>query len=184
MSDRFVSEFSDDELREYVCEHVRYEISMFARSVGAIACTSGESWPENVCVEVFTIHLRNLLDFFYPPRRQRPTDVFATHFFSNSKQWNPPPKTELLRSSHIRVHKEVAHLTTGRKSTRTEKLWDVAAICADLLPVIFYLHLKQASSAKASRLTLEGCSASKANARGIVPAKPLVYLGILSAWQR
>jgi hypothetical protein len=136
MSDRPVSEFSEDDLREYVCEHVRYEISMFARCVGAIAGTSGESWPENVCVEVFTIHLRNLLDFFYPPKRPYPTDVFAKHFFSSSEQWNPPPKTELLRRSHVRAHKEVAHLTTGRKSTRTEKLWDVAAICADLLPVI------------------------------------------------
>lgn len=42
MSDRPVSEFSEDEPREYVCEHVRYEISMFARSVGAIAGTSRE----------------------------------------------------------------------------------------------------------------------------------------------
>jgi hypothetical protein len=136
MDDRPISEFSEDELRKYVCDHVRYEISMFARSVGATTGTSGEHWPENICVEVFTIHLRNLLDFFYPPKREHPTDVFARHFFSSPEQWNPPPKTELLRHSHTRAHKEVAHLTTGRKSTREEKLWDVTAICADLLPII------------------------------------------------
>lgn len=32
--------------------------------------------------------------------------------------------------------KEVAHLTTGRKSDQAEKQWDISAICIDLFPVI------------------------------------------------
>jgi hypothetical protein len=106
---------SGDQLAEYADELVLYEIGMLCRAVGAALGTSGEIWPMNVAIESFALHLRNLLDFLYP-------------------SWRPSGRTELLTSSQGRAHKEVAHLTTARHTEITEKLWDLPAICRDLLP--------------------------------------------------
>jgi hypothetical protein len=131
-----ISQFSEQELRDYACEHVRYEIVQFVRSVEKIAAAERGRFPMNFALEVFAIHLRNLLDFFYPPPNARKTDVSAPHSFSDSSRWRPPPKSDLLQRSHDRAHKEIAHLTTDRKTDPAQKQWDAGAIYAEMKPII------------------------------------------------
>jgi hypothetical protein len=134
-ANRPVSDLSDVELRAYACEHVYYEIDMLVRAAGT-AEHAQEGWPMNVAIEIFTVHLRNVLDFLYPPNRVWPTDVFARHFFTAPKEWSPADKSEALQVAHLRAHKEVAHLTTGRKSDPEDKLWDMPALCGELGPLV------------------------------------------------
>jgi hypothetical protein len=61
---RPVDDFSEDELREYADEHVKYEITQFVRGAQAIDAACAELFPMNFAIEVFALHLRNLLDFF------------------------------------------------------------------------------------------------------------------------
>ena len=79
LTSRAIAEFSHDDLRDYACEHVYYEVDMFVRKRRGHRRCERRDWPMNVSLEVFTIHPRNLLDFFYPPRKQYETDVFAKH---------------------------------------------------------------------------------------------------------
>lgn len=133
MDGRAIVEFSNPELQAFADDHVFYEIDMFLR--GVEAAVDG-SLPTNVAIEVFTIHLRNLLDFFYPPANCHKDDVIARNFFSEPGKWTPTAETSLLIASHRRAHKEVAHLTTARHSDPTKKQWDIPAVHADLAPVV------------------------------------------------
>jgi hypothetical protein len=94
-----VADLSAGELAAYAREHVVYEVSMFARAVGAALGTSREVWPENIQVEELALHLRNLLDFFYPPSGRWRGDVVASDFFAAPGSWSPAPKSTLLVAS-------------------------------------------------------------------------------------
>jgi hypothetical protein len=78
---------SDPELLDYSKEHVVYELWMF-RAVGQALITPLQmSQPlRNALIESFAIHLRNLIDFFYPAQIQA-DDVFAAEFFDDPHEW-------------------------------------------------------------------------------------------------
>jgi hypothetical protein len=85
-------------------------------------------------LEVFALHLRNLLDFF-APRKPRPTDACAHHFF---KGWQAPDVEGnlYLREARWMADKHVAHLTTDRTDDPDLKTWSVEAIVWTLKPII------------------------------------------------
>ncbi len=131
---RPIREFSEDELRAYACSHVLYEIRHFVRAAQAADAAWYGLFPENFAVEVFALHVRNLLDFFGPPK-DRPADAFAEHFF---KGWQPlDVKGNLyLREARQIADKQVVHLTTGRTDDPDLKTWAVEAIVWTLKPTI------------------------------------------------
>src|SRR6266542_3035922 len=62
-------------LRKYSAEHLWYEVWMFFQTGKVLP--NGVTSPkvdfiENAILESFAIHLRNLLDFFYPNDRSKP----------------------------------------------------------------------------------------------------------------
>jgi hypothetical protein len=83
---RSIRDFSEDELREYACEHVLYEITHFIRAAQAVEAARAGLFPMNFAIEAFALHLRNLLDFF-TPRQPRKTDACAKHFHTG---WEEP----------------------------------------------------------------------------------------------
>jgi hypothetical protein len=129
---RPVDEFSDDELREYACEHVLYEITHFVRAAQAIEAACAALFPMNFAIEVFALHLRNLLDFF-APRSPRKTDVCARHLH---RGWEPPELNIYLKEARWKADKHIAHLTTDRTADINMKLWAVEPIILSLKPII------------------------------------------------
>ncbi len=65
---------------EFAKEHVLYEITHFIRSAQAIDAAKNSLFPMNFAIEVFALHTRNLIDFFFS-QDGRKTDVRASLFF-------------------------------------------------------------------------------------------------------
>jgi hypothetical protein len=129
---RAIGDFSEDELREYACEHVLYEITHFVRAVQAIEAARAGQFPMNFAVEVFALHVRNLLDFF-APRNTRKTDACARNFYEG---WEEPVLDPYLREARWMADKHIAHLTTDRVIDMNLKTWAVEPIVYSLLPII------------------------------------------------
>jgi hypothetical protein len=129
---RPIEDFSEDELREYAREHVLYEITHFVRAAQAIEAARAGLFPMNFAIEVFALHLRNLLDFF-APRNARKTDAFARNFY---KGWEEPELNIYLREARWMADKHVAHLTTGRTADIDLKTWAIEPIVCSLTPII------------------------------------------------
>ena len=129
---RSIETFSEDELREYAREHVLYEITHFVRATQAIEAASKRLFPMNFAIEVFALHLRNLLDFF-APRNPRKTDACARHFYKN---WKASELNVYLREARWMADKHIAHLTTDRTSDVDMKAWAVEPIVYSMVPII------------------------------------------------
>lgn len=129
---RPIEDFLEDELREYACEHVLYEITHFVRAAQAIEAARAGLFPMNFAIEVFALHLRNLLDFF-APRNARKTDACARNF---CKDWEEPELNLYLREARWMADKHVAHLTTDRTSDTDLKTWAIEPIICSLAPII------------------------------------------------
>ena len=132
--------YDDAYLQAYSDEHVSYEFDMFLWS--ARLCASGAqlqapSPPDatrlnNVLVEGFVVHLRNVIDFLYLERPQA-TDVVAADFCATGA-WQPTI-SETLEAARVRANKEIAHLTTARiAGAPPAKGWDFAGLAAELHP--------------------------------------------------
>lgn len=139
---------TDHELLDYSKEHVIYELWMF-RSVGRalIAPIQMSQALRNALIESFAIHLRNLIDFFYPGQIQA-DDVVASEFLDDPGEW---PKLSFistrLSSARIRAHKEVSHLTRKRiAGAPPEKGWDVAELMGEIKGTL--THFIATASAK------------------------------------
>lgn len=153
-----VRPFSDSYLLAFSAEHVVYEIDMFFGMVevltrpSVIGATSAAEVGrlKNALVEVFAIHLRNLVDFLYLERPQ-PTDVVAADFCATGS-WDAvrPPITRSLEAARVRANKEVAHLTSQRiAGTPPEKAWDTEALAAEIRPLL-QLVVAQAETTRLS----------------------------------
>jgi hypothetical protein len=69
---------SDPELATYSGEHLLYELQLFQWTSAAVP-SAKKDVLRYVLIESFVIHLRNLIDFFYTPRRED-DDVIAADF--------------------------------------------------------------------------------------------------------
>jgi len=121
------SGLTDTDLFEYT-EHLAYEVGMLRFAL---------TWPErtkdfhqNLLFEAAVLHARNLIDFLYPRRgytaKRYPEDVLWFHFVDSS--WQPPPPVDELEDLRSRADKELAHLTTRRRTDeyRDAKLYPIA----------------------------------------------------------
>lgn len=129
---RPIGDFSGDELREYAREHVLYEITHFVRGAQAVEAACAGLFPMNFAIEVFALHLRNLLDFF-APRNARKTDAHAAIF---CKGWEAPELNLYLSEARRMADKHIAHLTTDRTADIDLKTWAVEPIVYSLVPII------------------------------------------------
>jgi hypothetical protein len=129
---------TDQELRDYSKEQVVYEFWMF-RAVGEalLAPVQMSQALRNALIESFAIHLRNLIDFFYPTQVQA-DDVIAAEFFDDPKQWEKLSSVSLtLFSARVRAHKEVSHLTRKRiAGAPPEKGWGIGHLIDEIKRVL------------------------------------------------
>src|SRR5262249_36178873 len=129
--------FDDAYLRAYSHEHLYYEVWMFFQMVNALKGQSAlapvlSSVNLNAYIESFVVHLRNLIDFL-SPTIVRDTDVLATDF-CDAGTWNTAMPSS-LEKARARAHKELAHMTTGRRSPDSRQ-WEFAAVANELKPIL------------------------------------------------
>jgi hypothetical protein len=119
-------------------DHLHYEIQMFRTLALAMASgISGQGPLNNALLESFTVHTRALLDFLYAAK-PRPDDVIAEDFLPPD-EWlaQRPVKSKLLEGIHLRVGKEVAHLTYARQAVTEEtKVWHFAQIAKEVTAAV------------------------------------------------
>jgi hypothetical protein len=139
-----VRRFADAYLLAYSEEHVFYEFEMFLWS--AKVCGSGTYLAagndtdvanlKHALIESFVVHLRNVIEFFYPgPGKPWPTDVVAADF-CDSGVWKPPTSA-ILEDARKRANTEMAHLTALRiAGAPPGKEWDFAGLQAALRPAM------------------------------------------------
>jgi len=125
-----------DKLREE-SEHVRYEWEMFAECVRRLMINDyrqSDLFLHNALITDFSVHTRNLLDFFYPTIIHS-DDLLAGDYFDNPTDWGNlrPELTPTLVESRDKVNKQTAHLTEMRVTWSDDKRsWKWVQIYNDL----------------------------------------------------
>jgi hypothetical protein len=124
-------------------EHLEYEAQMFLAARNKLFLSAppqplprgpDEAFNRNLLIESCVLHLRNLIDFFYPPSSPQPDDVTAADYVPG---WNSPPAPPILRDARNRANKELAHLTLKRKmGAPPDKAWDFADLSNAITPII------------------------------------------------
>jgi hypothetical protein len=120
------------DLFSFAGEHLFYEAQMF---VVCRAVKPRDQFETNLKAEGFALHLRNLIEFFYPSN-PHVDDVLAADYAAN---WDAkrPAITPLLENARVRAGKELHHLTAQRIAGRpSHKPWDFDGISKDLKGVI------------------------------------------------
>lgn len=96
-------------------EHLSYEIWMFYETLNSLRYSKNQK-DINILLDSFTIHTRNLFDFFYPRRKNfKKDDMVVTDFITKLKDFNSS-KTKKRDLMFIirKADKQVAHLTYTR----------------------------------------------------------------------
>lgn len=181
------------DLLSYSSEHIAYELQMFfgavtsrdhveryspdspystTRSYFLSSILPKSHFARNARIEVFILHLRNLIAFLYPdiypPRRD---DVAAHHFLPDPcdlGKWvgTRLPLSPTLEAAKSRADKELAHLTTKRiaGSERTKE-WRMVPL-AEEIRVLLLAFVSAADSTKLAASVSEAVPTSPLSARG------------------
>lgn len=95
-------------------EHIFYESWMFYQTL--IALTKSKNQVEiNILLDAFSIHARNLFDFFYPKKHAKDDDILVYDYVNNGRKFDiAKTKKRDLRFIVRKADKQVAHLTYSR----------------------------------------------------------------------
>jgi len=138
---------SDDELKAYSNEHIKYEYGMLLWSAGILASlhyypndTSIHHVLINDMLTAFTMHTRYLIDFLYSrsENRDMKTDIVIEDFLDESiLEKYRPPISALLEEARQKANKQASHLTTERVDFQKRgKAWDFIAIANEIRKVM------------------------------------------------
>jgi len=129
---------TEDELRA-ASEHLHYEVAMFDSTARILAAgIFGAGAASNAFLESFTVHVRALLQIFFPTAPQA-DDVLAEDFFDEPRLWTDirGELPDVLGAVKLRVGKEIAHLTYARLDVTPEaKVWNIVAIWSEMQGII------------------------------------------------
>lgn len=110
-----------------------YEITQFLDAAHAVDAAARGVFRLNFAIELFALHLRNLLDFFAPRKNVRKTDAIARYF---CPVWRAPELNAHLTEARLMADKQIAHLTTSRTTDITAKEWAIEPILYSMIPLI------------------------------------------------
>jgi hypothetical protein len=144
---RLPETLSDNELKAYAGEHLRYEVDMLVSSaviLGFLSTKAAEGlipWTiHNGLLNTFAIHARNLIGFLYSRSRNcdRPTDIVVEDYVSPSALASVlPPIPSLLDQTLVKAAKQVAHLTKDRIDfEKAGKEWMFMQLTQEILRVL------------------------------------------------
>jgi hypothetical protein len=130
--------------REQITAHLFYEVQMTFFLAGHLNTPAGSRVDvslRNAHVEAFTIHLRQLIDFFWGERQRRggERDAFAADFYPEG-QWarlRPELPAVLDKALCDRSDWGITELTYGRGSVGpAANVWDVVTQAFALAPAV------------------------------------------------
>lgn len=105
-------------------EHIFYEASMFYETIAELIHSTNQR-NVNILLDAFTIHTRNLFDFFYPRKILKKDDMIVSDFLTKLQKFN---RQKIKKKDLIfivrKVDKQVAHLTYARNRYNSKtKRW-------------------------------------------------------------
>jgi hypothetical protein len=136
---------SDDELREYAEQHLKYEVDMLIYSACILSTITEHrqrsllSWTiNNGLLDSFAIHARSLVDFLYSRSimKDQSTDIIIEDYIdSEVVNKNRLPIPIRLEEVLNKANKQVAHLTLQRidYERADKKKWNFVDIAGDIL---------------------------------------------------
>ena len=134
-------ERSIEEKKEFLNHFFLYEIdmleSMNKSHENLFHAPVDRQFVENIIVETYLLHGRNLLEFFYYDDQQQ-DKATANEFLEKWNDWKKlrPPLTESLKILRRRVDRETTHLTYKRIVGKPEsKFWNFHVLYVDLMMV-------------------------------------------------
>jgi hypothetical protein len=137
-----VPPLSDEELARWAQEHLVYEVRMFAYA--AIKLDERRDMPRdhesNVLLEVFAVHTRCLMEFFWGCRRNHQMDAFAADFCDGDwpLAWDSLPSALASVERDKRLGREVVHLSYERSNVPSgAKDWPISEIVEEIVEVLF-----------------------------------------------
>ena len=122
-----------DPIAKEALPHLRYEFQMLLATARLLQTRGLPSDHAYALLESWVLHVRNLIDFFYTPKKM--DDVVMVEFSSGWKGIREFPKitTELARARD-RANKEMAHLTYSRiGKSDADRQWAVGPITSQLI---------------------------------------------------
>jgi hypothetical protein len=72
-----------------ICEDLPYEIDMLRYAYQRLQSSPPETPEYNALIECFSVHARDLLDFFWDPTPKKGNHAIARHFLANTCSYNP-----------------------------------------------------------------------------------------------
>jgi hypothetical protein len=113
--------------------HVVYEIQMLWQAAVELPETQPKTFWRNACLESLVIHARGLLEFYSTKRKTGPESMRATDFIL---KFAPIEK----HNEHVRMHREVGHLTYERKQRGEQRGWNAAMAAPILRKSVLFLQ--------------------------------------------
>lgn len=171
-----VRPYGDDFLLTYSAEHVAYEFDMFLWIAGLGSVRSSLFAPDeraaaylqNLLLEGFVLHLRSIVEFFFPGN-PKPDDVVAADFCADAV-WQPK-LPGVLKEARIRANKELAHLTSKRKpGVGASKGWDLVRLSEELQAVM-RLFVEQALPSRLAPVVAKVVAEGRPRAGGVPPSR-------------
>ena len=148
---------TDKELKETAEDPIVYEVDML-RQCASVLSKPLDQLTQNIALESFLVHVRNLREFLYGAGTNR-DDVVAGDFFPGPGQWEDinirPPMPKVIEANRERLNKALAHVSYSRlKYKGPAKAWPSQQMASELIAVVrvFLRHLPQDRSAWFSRL--------------------------------
>ncbi len=146
---------SDEELKETAEGQIVYEVDML-RKCASVLSRPPNQMTQNVALESFLVHVRNLRDFLYGAGTN-PDDVVAGDFFPGPGQWEAkrPPMPKIIEDNRERLNRALVHVSYSRlKYKGPAKEWPSQQIASELIAVVrvFLRNLPQNRSAWFSQL--------------------------------
>lgn len=117
------------DLAAFAGEHLLYEAQMLVWARDTQPRTTMGTFDWNAVIEVYVLHFRNLVEFFYPRDRPHASDVIAAYY---APSWTGTvPK--IMLDARNQADKQLAHLSSDRMEKRG---WDLGKLSCLLRMVI------------------------------------------------
>jgi hypothetical protein len=126
--------------------HLLYEFTELRRLTDLMTMRQRHQVEQNILLDSFVIHMRNLIDFFHGKDFGGKALVLKDYMFQDrSIRKQRPRKTETLSAADAKANVQVAHISFERMRLDDEgsKSWNVTAIYKDIehLMLWFWNHV-------------------------------------------
>lgn len=119
-------------------EHILCEFNMIQDAANVVSRAHGTNGLlENIALESFLLHIRQVRDFFYGVRKNKwPDDTFASDYASNWESVQPD-LPRVIKEHEERLDRQLAHLSYARLRYKgKEKEWPVDEMATAMAEVV------------------------------------------------